>query len=66
MTHTPGQAAGGAPEPPYCSPRCVLGQHTRCRDARPRDTGVPGVRYLICTCRCHSLSTAALAQKGEE
>ncbi|KPI06855.1 hypothetical protein OK074_4036 [Actinobacteria bacterium OK074] len=41
------------PEPPYRSPRCALSQHHRCRDARPRDTGVPGVRYLVCTCPCH-------------
>lgn len=41
------------PEPPFRSPRCVLGQHPQCRDAEPRETGVPGVHYLVCTCVCH-------------
>lgn len=51
MTHAPGPA--WMPESPYRSPRCALGQHPRCRDSEPRDTGVPGVRYLVCTCACH-------------
>ncbi|MFF3378510.1 hypothetical protein ACFYXF_36840 [Streptomyces sp. NPDC002680] len=41
------------PEAPFRSTRCVLGQHPGCRDSEPRDTGVPGVRYLVCTCVCH-------------
>lgn len=40
-------------EPPYRSPRCMVGQHPRCRDAEPRESGVPGVRVLVCTCPCH-------------
>lgn len=40
-------------EPPYRSPRCMVGQHSRCRDAEPRESGVPGVRVLVCTCPCH-------------
>ncbi|MGY1499493.1 hypothetical protein ACW4TU_23415 [Streptomyces sp. QTS52] len=41
------------PEPPFRSPRCVLSQHPHCQDSEPRDTGVPGVHYLVCTCACH-------------
>ena len=48
-----------APEPEYRSPRCVIGRHDHCRDAAPRDSGVPGVRYLPCECFCHR-STPAL------
>ncbi|MEU6226922.1 hypothetical protein [Streptomyces sp. NPDC047042] len=51
MTHTPEPA--WTAEPPFRSPRCVLGQHPECQDAEPRDTGVPGVHYLVCTCTCH-------------
>ncbi len=43
----------GAAEPPYRSPRCVLSRHPHCQDSEPRDTGVPGVRYLVCACVCH-------------
>ncbi|MGW4162194.1 hypothetical protein [Streptomyces sp. NPDC004788] len=46
-------ALGAAPEPEYQSPRCVVGLHARCRDHVPRDSGVPGVRYLVCGCVCH-------------
>ncbi|MFJ8662424.1 hypothetical protein [Streptomyces sp. NPDC093795] len=42
-----------APEPEYTSPRCVVGCHDRCRDHAPRDSGVPGVRFLVCGCTCH-------------
>ncbi|KOU77691.1 hypothetical protein ADK57_02305 [Streptomyces sp. MMG1533] len=45
-----------APEPPYVSGRCTIGTHDRCRDAEPRESGVPGVRLLVCTCPCHRLS----------
>lgn len=51
------------PDPEYRSPRCVLGEHPHCRDAEPRDSGVPGVRHLLCACPCHHgtpLFTAAL------
>ncbi|WP_024760551.1 hypothetical protein [Streptomyces exfoliatus] len=41
------------PEPEYRSPRCVIGGHDRCLDSAPRDSGVPGVRYLRCECFCH-------------
>ncbi|WP_405820901.1 hypothetical protein OG241_34290 [Streptomyces sp. NBC_01390] len=51
MTHTPEPA--WAPELPFRSPRCALSQHPDCRDSEPRDTGVPGVHYLVCTCTCH-------------
>jgi len=47
------ESAAWTPEPPFRSPRCVLGQHPGCQDAEPRDTGVPGVHYLVCTCACH-------------
>jgi hypothetical protein len=53
-----------APEAPFRSPRCVLGQHPRCRDAEPRDTGVPGVHYLVCTCACHEPAPAT--ESGRE
>ncbi|MET9674982.1 hypothetical protein ABZY68_18080 [Streptomyces sp. NPDC006482] len=42
-----------APEPEYRSPRCIVGRHDRCRDGVPRDSGVQGVRYLVCGCLCH-------------
>ncbi|MFD4375454.1 hypothetical protein [Streptomyces sp. NPDC058486] len=42
------------PEPEFRSPRCVVGRHTHCRDHTPRDSGVPGVRYLVCDCPCHT------------
>lgn len=41
------------PESPYVSGRCAIGTHDQCRDAEPRDSGVPGLRYLVCTCLCH-------------
>ncbi|MER5206790.1 hypothetical protein [Streptomyces sp. NPDC002825] len=41
------------PEPEFRSPRCMIGRHDRCRDHVPRDSGVPGVRYLVCGCLCH-------------
>ncbi|MFB7030825.1 MULTISPECIES: hypothetical protein [unclassified Streptomyces] len=40
-------------EPEYRSPRCVVGRHSHCRDHVPRDSGVLGVRYLVCGCPCH-------------
>ncbi|WP_024757986.1 hypothetical protein [Streptomyces exfoliatus] len=42
-----------APEPEFRSPRCIVGRHDRCRDHVPRDSGVQGVRYLVCGCLCH-------------
>lgn len=48
MTHSSDRA--WTPEPPF---RCVLSQHPQCQDSEPRDTGVPGVHYLVCTCACH-------------
>ncbi len=42
-----------APEPEFTSPRCVMGRHDRCRDHVHRDSGVQGVRYLVCGCLCH-------------
>lgn len=50
MTRDPNIAVA---EPPYRSPRCVLGSHGRCGDAVPRESDVPGVRYLVCMCPCH-------------
>ncbi|WP_329273334.1 hypothetical protein [Streptomyces sp. NBC_01451] len=41
------------PESPYVSGRCTIGTHELCRDAEPRESGVPGLRYLVCTCLCH-------------
>ncbi|MFE1903379.1 hypothetical protein ACFW96_06890 [Streptomyces gardneri] len=41
------------PEPEFRSPRCIVGRHDRCRDHQPRDSGVQGVRYLVCGCLCH-------------
>lgn len=49
------------PEPEFRSPRCVVGRHDRCRDHAPRDSGVPGVRYLVCGCSCHGPQAAASA-----
>ncbi len=43
------------PEPDFRSLRCVIGQHARCRDFEPRDSGVPGVHHLVCACLCHPL-----------
>ncbi len=40
-------------EPEYFSPRCAIGLHADCADAEPRDSGVPGVRHLVCGCACH-------------
>ncbi|MFD3567222.1 hypothetical protein [Streptomyces sp. NPDC058667] len=42
----------GPVEPEYRSPPCVMGRHDRCRDHVPRDSGVQGVRYLVCGCAC--------------
>jgi hypothetical protein len=42
-----------APESSYLSGRCTIGTHNKCRDAEPRESGVPGLRYLVCTCACH-------------
>ncbi|NML54916.1 hypothetical protein HHL19_34400 [Streptomyces sp. R302] len=47
-------AAEPEPEPEFRSPRCIVGRHDRCRDHARRDSGVPGVRYLVCGCACHS------------
>lgn len=41
------------PDPPYVSGRCTIGTHDRCRDGEPRESGVPGLRYLVCACVCH-------------
>jgi len=41
------------PELLFRSPCCVLGQHPECQDSEPRETGVPGVHYLVCACTCH-------------
>ncbi|MFF3380123.1 hypothetical protein ACFYXF_45105 [Streptomyces sp. NPDC002680] len=49
LAHKPAWSA----EPSFLSPFCVLGEHPRCLDSEPRDTGVPGVHYLVCTCACH-------------
>ncbi|MFG2838186.1 hypothetical protein ACGFYE_24630 [Streptomyces zaomyceticus] len=49
LTH--GLKAG--PEPEFTSPRCAVGRHDRCRDHVPRDSGVQGVRHLVCGCSCH-------------
>ncbi|GHF97050.1 hypothetical protein ACFFSH_07955 [Streptomyces filamentosus] len=46
------------PEPEFRSPRCIVGRHDRCRDHAPRDSGVPGVRYLVCGCPCHPAAGA--------
>ncbi len=54
-----------ASEPEFRSPRCVIGIHDRCRDAEPRDSGVPGVRHLVCVCPCHR-PVATLAKGGGE
>ncbi len=41
------------PELEFRSPRCMVGRHDRCRNHVRRDSGVPGVRYLVCGCPCH-------------
>ncbi|GGT31178.1 hypothetical protein [Streptomyces purpureus] len=46
------------PEPEFRSPRCIVGRHDRCRDGVPRETDVPEVRLLVCTCPCHGLNAA--------
>ncbi|WP_165869496.1 hypothetical protein [Streptomyces barkulensis] len=40
-------------ETEYRSPSCVIGRHGHCADGEPRDSGVPGVRHLVCACPCH-------------
>ena len=52
------------PEPLFRSPRCVLGQHPGCQDSEPRDTGVPGVHYLVCTCACHRPAPTSVPATG--
>ncbi|MFE0652259.1 hypothetical protein ACFVZH_27140 [Streptomyces sp. NPDC059534] len=47
-------ALTATPEPEFRSPRCIVGRHDRCRDHAPRDSGVPGVRHLVCGCLCHA------------
>ncbi|MFD7325002.1 hypothetical protein ACFV9D_28590 [Streptomyces sp. NPDC059875] len=47
------RAFTAAPEPEFRSPRCIVGRHDRCRDHVPRDSGVQGVRHLVCGCVCH-------------
>ncbi|GAA3394374.1 hypothetical protein [Streptomyces roseoviridis] len=49
LTH----ALAAGPEPEFRSPRCIVGRHDRCRDHAPRDSGVQGVRHLVCGCACH-------------
>jgi hypothetical protein len=60
MTHA--HEPAWTPEPPFRSPRCVLSRHHQCQDSEPRDTGVPGVHYLVCTCICHHPTPATRAQ----
>jgi hypothetical protein len=48
-------------EPPYLSSVCTIGIHDRCRDAEPRESGIPGLRYLVCTCCCHRLRPALVS-----
>ncbi|MFD3533537.1 hypothetical protein [Streptomyces sp. NPDC058664] len=52
--------AAGPVEPEYRSPRCVMGLHDQCRDHVPRDSGVQGVRYLVCGCACHPAAPTLL------
>lgn len=59
MTHAP-QSAWPS-EPPYVSSLCTIGTHDGCQDAEPRESGVPGLRYLVCTCCCHRLSPVLLS-----
>ena len=47
------QESAGTPGSPYVSGCCTIGTHEQCRDAEPRESGVPGLRYLVCTCLCH-------------
>ncbi|MFC7795167.1 hypothetical protein ACFUIZ_12415 [Streptomyces cinereoruber] len=49
LTH----ALASGPEPEYRSPRRIVGRHAHCRDHVPRESDVPGVRYLVCGCPCH-------------
>ncbi|MFE6103719.1 hypothetical protein ACFVQ4_27660 [Streptomyces laurentii] len=46
-------------EPEFVSSRCVVGRHDDCRDGAARDSGVPGVRYLVCGCDCHGRADSA-------
>lgn len=46
-----GEAVSG---PAFRSPRCIVGRHDRCRDHVTPDSGVPGVRLLVCDCPCHA------------
>lgn len=56
--NSPVEQSSWMPEHPYVSGRCTIGTHDWCRDAEPRDSGVPGVSYLVCTCSCHRPSLA--------
>ncbi len=51
------------PEPEFRSPRCIVGRHDRCRDHVPRDSGVQGVRHLVCGCLCHAAPNALTAAR---
>ncbi|GAA2452190.1 hypothetical protein [Streptomyces macrosporus] len=51
-------------EPEFVSPPCVIGLHGDCADHAPRDSGVPGVRHLICGCACHAVAPTAPTRAG--
>jgi len=52
-------------EPAYRSPHCVIGLHADCADGEPRDSGVPGVRHLVCGCTCHPAPPARTGPPSE-
>jgi len=62
--NSPMEQSSWTPEPPYVSGRCAIGTHDRCRDAEPRESGVPGLRYLVCTCCCHRMNPVLVKGAG--
>ncbi|PJE97021.1 hypothetical protein CUT44_11435 [Streptomyces carminius] len=37
----------------YRSAPCAIGRHGECGDFPARESGVPGLRHLVCGCGCH-------------
>ncbi|MFJ9848737.1 hypothetical protein [Streptomyces sp. NPDC101150] len=51
---------------PYVSPACHIGTHATCDKGTPETeiTLVPGVRWEICSCRCHAEGAGAIVGAG--
>ncbi|GAA3850642.1 hypothetical protein GCM10023084_01070 [Streptomyces lacrimifluminis] len=53
------------PDPPYVSSLCTIGTHDQCRDAKSRESGIPELRYLVCTCCCHRVSPVPVNEASQ-